>query len=201
MDRKAHWETVYETKSPKEVSWTQKIPEISLELIGQTGVSKTTSIIDVGGGDSLLIDFLLEDGYQTLSLLDISAKAIERAQLRLGVKGKLVNWIVSDIVQFKPQTSFEVWHDRAAFHFLTDPQEIQVYKALVIQSDVKDLIIGTFAVDGPLKCSGLDVKQYDAAAMEDLWRSHFDLVETKNHAHQTPFDTIQKFSFFRLKRK
>ncbi|MDG2464446.1 MAG: class I SAM-dependent methyltransferase, partial [Crocinitomicaceae bacterium] len=119
MDRKQHWETVYETKNPDQVSWTQKRPSTSLDFISSFGADKTANIIDIGGGDSNLVDHLLDNGYQNITVLDISAKAIEKAQNRLGARADQVNWIVSDVVDFKPTDNFDIWHDRAAFHFLT----------------------------------------------------------------------------------
>ena len=119
LDRKKHWETVYETKNPDQVSWTQEIPKTSLEFIRSFKLNKKAKIIDIGGGDSKLVDYLLKEGYNNITVLDISEKAIAKAKKRLGEKASKVNWIVSDITEFKPHSSFDVWHDRATFHFLT----------------------------------------------------------------------------------
>jgi len=144
MERKNHWETVYETKQPNEVSWTQENPKTSLDFIRETHLDKTAKIIDIGGGDSNLVDFLLEEGYENISVLDISAKALERAKKRLGKNAEKVNWIVSDITEFKPETRYDIWHDRATFHFLTTSEQIKKYSEIT-ENWINDfLIIGTF---------------------------------------------------------
>jgi SAM-dependent methyltransferase len=192
---KAHWETVYETKSPEEVSWTQEIPQISLDFVSSFPVGKSASIIDVGGGDSLLVDHLLDLGYTNISVLDISAHAIERAKHRLGERASLVHWIVSDINEFQPEITYDLWHDRAAFHFLTAPSDIHHYASLVA-NHAKNLVIGTFSKDGPLKCSGLEITQYDEKELDELFGSHgFECIETKREDHQTPFGSTQNFVF------
>ena len=192
---KAHWETVYSTKTPQEVSWTQEKPAISLDFISSFKLDKSASIIDIGGGDSLLVDFLLDLGYTNISVLDISAHAIERAKVRLGDKASLVTWIVSDINEYQPEITYDLWHDRAAFHFLTAPSDIRRYASLV-SNHAKNLVIGTFSKDGPLKCSGLEITQYDEASLGDLFRAEgFECIETKREDHQTPFGTSQNFVF------
>lgn len=192
---KAHWETVYETKSPQEVSWTQEIPQISLDFIQSFQLNKDAHIIDIGGGDSLLVDHLLDLGFMNLSVLDISEHAIERAKVRLGERASLVEWIVSDINDFQPKISYDLWHDRAAFHFLTAPSDINRYTRLV-GNHAKNLVIGTFSTDGPLKCSGLEITQYDELSLGDLFRVEgFECIETKREDHQTPFGTSQNFVF------
>ena len=192
---KAHWETVYSTKTPQEVSWTQEKPAISLDFISSFKLDKSASIIDIGGGDSLLVDFLLDLGYTNISVLDISAHAIERAKVRLGDKASLVTWIVSDINEYQPEITYDLWHDRAAFHFLTAPSDIRRYASLV-SNHAKNLVIGTFSKDGPLKCSGLEITQYDEASLGDLFRAEgFECIETKREDHQTPFATSQNFVF------
>lgn len=192
---KAHWETVYETKSPQEVSWTQEIPQISLDFVSSFPVGKSASIIDVGGGDSLLVDHLLDLGYTNISVLDISAHAIERAKHRLGERASLVHWIVSDINEFQPEITYDLWHDRAAFHFLTAPSDIHHYASLVA-NHAKNMIVGTFSTDGPLKCSGLEITQYDEISLVELFQAQgFECIETKREDHQTPFGTSQNFVF------
>lgn len=192
---KEHWETVYATKTPQEVSWTQEKPSISLDFILSFTLDKSASIIDIGGGDSLLVDFLLDLGYTNISVLDISAHAIERAKLRLGNKAHLVTWIVSDINDFQPEITYYLWHDRAAFHFLTAPSDIRRYASLV-SNHAKNLVIGTFSKDGPLKCSGLEITQYDEASLGDLFKAEgFECIESKREDHQTPFATSQNFVF------
>lgn len=192
---KAHWETVYETKSPQDVSWTQEIPQISLDFVSSFTLGKSASIIDVGGGDSLLVDHLLDLGYTNISVLDISAHAIERAKLRLGERASLVHWIVSDINEFQPEATYDLWHDRAAFHFLTAPSDIHHYASLV-SNHAKNLVVGTFSNDGPLKCSGLEITQYDEISLAKLFQAQgFERIETKREDHQTPFGTSQNFVF------
>lgn len=192
---KAHWETVYETKSPQEVSWTQKIPKMSLDLIHRFELVKDAAIIDVGGGDSLLVDHLLEQGFTNLTVLDISSAAIERAKLRLGSRSKNVQWIVSDINEFHSNQVYDLWHDRATFHFLTLPEEIQRYAKFVSQR-AKNFVVGTFSLDGPLKCSGLEITQYNESSLSHLFQLEgFKLIDTKRENHQTPFGTFQNFVF------
>lgn len=192
---KEHWETVYTTKTPQEVSWTQEKPSISLDFISFLKLDKSASIIDIGGGDSLLVDFLLDMGYTNINVLDISAKAIERAKLRLGEKASLVTWIVSDINAFEPSQSYDLWHDRAAFHFLTRPQDIERYVELV-SNKAKHLVIGTFSTNGPFKCSGLEITQYDENELSELFgHLGFEVQLTKREDHMTPFGTTQNFVF------
>ena len=163
---KQHWETVYETKTPEQVSWTQEIPETSLNFINSFQLSKEVKIIDIGGGDSHLVDFLLEQGYTNITVLDISKKALQRAKERLGKKANLITWIVSDVLDFIPDTSYDIWHDRAAFHFLTTKNQIDTYISLTQKFVSRNLIIGAFSDNGPLKCSGLEIKQYAETTLE-----------------------------------
>jgi len=192
---KEHWEKVYATKTPQEVSWTQERPAISLDFIASFQLEKSASIIDIGGGDSLLVDFLLDLGYTNLSVLDISAHAIERAKVRLGEKASLVTWIVSDINDFEPLQNYDLWHDRAAFHFLTSKKDIGRYVELVSKY-AKQLVIGTFSTNGPFKCSGLEITQYDENELGQLFGFHgFEVQMTKREDHMTPFGTTQNFVF------
>jgi SAM-dependent methyltransferase len=192
---KEHWETVYATKTPQEVSWTQEKPMISLDFIESFQLDKSDSIIDIGGGDSLLVDFLLDLGYTNISVLDISAHAIERAKVRLGEKARLVTWIVSDINDFAPTEMYDLWHDRAAFHFLTNSKDIERYVKLV-SNQAKNLVVGTFSTNGPLKCSGLEISQYDEISLGELFAAEaFKCIETKRDDHMTPFGTTQNFVF------
>lgn len=200
-DYKAHWEKVYATKTPEEVSWTQIHPVSSLKLIQDAANSKESSFIDIGGGDSVLADCLLADGYTDITVLDISKHALDRAAKRLGEKASLVNWIESDILEFTPSKAYDVWHDRAVFHFLTDAAEIQNYANLVAKFVKGDMIIATFSTEGPKRCSGLDVKQYDVKSLQLIFASAFDLVESFTEDHITPFDTKQNFLFARFKRR
>jgi hypothetical protein len=198
---KKHWETVYETKSPFEVSWTQQIPKTSLDFIESFDLPKTAAIIDVGGGDSNLVDHLLALGYENVTVLDISAKSIERAKERLGSLAEKVTWIVSDIKDFQPKIKYSIWHDRAAFHFLTQDSQKEKYLDLVNQAVEGYLIIATFSENGPLKCSGLEIQQYSEKSLEQQFGQEFDLVESRIEDHQTPFETIQNFVFGVFKRK
>ncbi len=199
-DRKNHWETVYETKTPDQVSWTQEIPKTSLEFIHSFGLEKTAKIIDIGGGDSKLVDHLLDEGFENITVLDISEKALEKAQKRLGDKAKKVTWIVSDITKFKPKTTFDVWHDRAAFHFLTTPEQIEKYKETATNAVNGFLIIGTFSENGPTKCSGLEIKQYTEEQLTATLIQGFEKISCITEDHETPFDTIQNFLFCSFKK-
>ena len=201
LDSKKHWETVYETKNPEQVSWTQEKPQISLDLINSLELDKSAKIIDVGGGDSKLVDYLLEKGFENVSVLDISATALEKAKKRLGDKANNVNWIVSDITEFSPSTTFDLWHDRAAFHFLTTPEQISKYVNIARNTVTGYLIIGTFSENGPKKCSGLDIKQYSEGKLITEFENYFEKITCTTEDHITPFDTMQNFLFCSFKRK
>lgn len=196
---KQHWETVYVTKTPDQVSWTQEKPEGSLKFIHDLGLEKDASIIDIGGGDSKLVDFLLADGYSDVTVLDISGKAIERARNRLGMLADKVTWIESDINDFVPSRSYSIWHDRAAFHFLTSIEEQENYVTLVNSSVTNFLVIGTFSENGPLKCSGLEIQQYSESSMVNQFKG-FQKINCENENHLTPFDTVQNFIFCSFKK-
>ena len=202
-NRKEHWEKVFATKQENEVSWYQIKPEISIKFFSDNQIPKDAKIIDIGGGDSYLIDHLLDLGYTNLHLLDISANAIERIKKRLGEKASIVTFIVSDILDFKPETTFDVWHDRASFHFLTTENEIATYKNLATNSISKNgfLFIGTFSENGPTKCSGLEISQYSEAKCEQTFSGNFEKLECFTENHQTPFDTTQNFIFCTFKKK
>lgn len=199
--RKNHWETIYKTKLPNEVSWTQENPKISLDFIKETNLGKSAKIIDIGGGDSKLVDYLLAEGYEDITVLDISANALERAKERLGEKGKKIKWIVSDITEFKPNITYDIWHDRATFHFLTSTEQINIYLSIVEKWVTKFLIIGTFSDKGPTKCSGLEIKQYTETTLEKQFNSEFQKVNCINQDHKTPFETIQNFIFCVFKKR
>jgi cyclopropane fatty-acyl-phospholipid synthase-like methyltransferase len=195
-DVKEHWETIYKTKKPTEVSWTQEVPAVSLAFIHQFKIPKNAKIIDIGGGDSNLVDFLLAEGYTNLSVLDISEAAILRAQERLGTDAQKVTWIVSDILDFKPKVKYDVWHDRAAFHFQTEPAKIDTYLNIVKNAVDGMVIIGTFSTDGPTKCSGLEIQQYDEDGMKAKFiQSDFKNLECKREDHVTPSGAVQNFVF------
>ena len=197
---KAHWEAVYETKSPNEVSWTQQVPKISLDLIHALPLNKSAKIIDVGGGDSKLVDYLSAAGFENITVLDISHKALERAKQRLGNKAEKVNWIVCDITDFIPTTSYDLWHDRATFHFFTTKQQIDKYKNIVKKAVSGYSIIGVFSENGPLKCSGLEIKQYNETQLSSLFKDHFEKISCLEEDHITPFNTRQNFLFCSFKR-
>jgi SAM-dependent methyltransferase len=198
--RKQHWEKVYATKQPHEVSWTQDMPSTSLAFIHGFGLAKTASIIDVGGGDSKLADFLIDEGYENITVLDISENALERARLRLGDKGKNVKWIVADVTDFHPTVSYDVWHDRATFHFLTTPEQVATYLDMARQSVKQYMAIGTFSENGPKKCSGLDVRQYTEAELQGQLQEGFKKIKCVKEDHLTPFNTTQNFLFCSFER-
>jgi len=195
---KQHWDSVYENKTADQVSWTQVKPETSLKLIQEAGLPKTAKIIDIGGGDSKLVDFLLDEGYKNITVLDISAKSLDKARKRLGNKASKVIWIVSDISTFKPDTLYDLWHDRAAFHFLTLKEEIERYQAIVKNFVTHSLIIGTFSKNGPTKCSGLEISQYDEQDLTKTFKNHFKKEDCFTTDHITPFNTVQNFQFCRF---
>ena len=197
FDRKQHWENIYQTKELNEVSWFQPNPATSLAFFKQFNVLVTANIIDIGGGDSFLVDHLLELGYLNVTVLDISASAIEKAKRRLGNNASKVKWIIADIAEFKPIEKYDFWHDRAAFHFLTAEQEIMNYLETAQKSINPEgiLVVGTFSENGPQKCSGIEIKQYSEASMTEKLRSYFDKIKCITVDHKTPFDTIQNFVF------
>ncbi len=200
--RKKHWENIFETKKSNEVSWYQKIPETSLAFLNSFNLPKTAKIIDIGGGDSFFVDNLIELWYQNITVLDISEKALEKAKTRLGGKAEKITWIVSDVVEFRPNTQYEFWHDRAAFHFLTDEEDIEKYITTMKNSINIDgfLVIGTFSENGPNTCSGLEIKQYSEMSMSTRLGNYFQKLKCITVDHRTPFDTVQNFLFCSFKR-
>jgi SAM-dependent methyltransferase len=193
----AHWEDVYTTKDETAVSWFQDSATPSLELIAQAGRGKDTDIIDIGGGASRLADGLLERGFRRVTVLDISQAAIDLASLRLGRRASEVQWITADVTQWPPSRAFDIWHDRAAFHFLTDAADRAAYVARLNEAlrPGGHAIIATFAVDGPEKCSGLPVNRYDAEGLSRELGEAFTLVEFRRHDHVTPSNATQRFQF------
>ncbi len=197
MDLKSHWEKVYKSKRLDEVSWYQPAPHQSLDFITELAIPPSASIIDVGGGDSLLTDHLLARGYTDITVLDISEAAINRAKLRLGKNSDKINWIVSDINNLNTNKKFDCWHDRAAFHFLTTEAEVEKYLS-VAQNHIAEngrMVIGTFSTDGPEKCSGLPVRQYSEQSLTILLKSWFEKIKCITADHITPFNTVQNFLF------
>lgn len=200
---KQHWDNVYNVKAEDEVSWFQQYPKTSMEFVELFDLPLSANIIDIGGGDSHFVDALLAKGYQNIWVLDISAAAIERAKKRLGGKAAQVHWIVSDVTEFEPTVSFDFWHDRAAFHFLTTEEKIYQYVSIA-ENAIKQngyLILGTFSENGPKKCSGLDIKQYSEASMSARFEIAFDRIKCIQEDHLTPFNTIQNFLFCSFRKK
>lgn len=196
-NKKDHWNKVYETKKPTEVSWYEPMPEVSLTYITDCKLEKDAAIIDIGGGDSFLAEFLLAQGFTDITVVDISEKAIERAKERLGEKADEVNWIVADVSKFQPERQYDLWHDRAVFHFLTEESQIENY-LLNAKEAVKPggfVVMGTFSENGPTKCSGLEIKQYSISQMQELFSEGFSTLSCKNIDHQTPSGGIQNFTF------
>ena len=194
MSTKSHWEKIYSEKSPQEVSWTQEIPETSIEFFNEFKLSKTSPIIDIGGGESKFVDFLLAEGYQNISVLDISENALKRAKDRLGEKSKNIEWIVCDINDFNPKKKYALWHDRAVFHFLTSSVEINRYVENV-KLNSENFIVGTFSTSGPKKCSGLEISQYDKNLLSKLFEESMTIKKVEYINHITPFETTQNFIF------
>ena len=198
MQSKDHWEKVYTTKSTDEVSWFQEHAESSLRLIQETGVALDAAIIDIGGGASTLTDDLLAKGYSNLSVLDLSIASLHAAQKRLGDLANQIIWLEADITKIEfPIHSFDVWHDRAVFHFLTSIEEREAYVQAVLRA-VKPgghVIVATFAEDGPLQCSGLPVKRYNKDELHAEFGDNFLLLKHEKESHNTPFGTLQQFTY------
>ena len=203
VDSKSHWENIYKTKASTQVSWYQEHLQTPLRLIERTGVEKTAQIIDVGGGASTLVDDLLESGFKHITVLDISTAAINAARKRLGSRAEEATWIEADITKVAlPHHYYDLWHDRAVFHFLTSAEERQRYVETVKQSlkPRGHVIISTFAPDGPPKCSGLDVVRYSPKSLHDEFGNEFELIESASEAHLTPSGTKQKFIYCYLRK-
>ena len=202
LDRKQHWENVFATKNLNEVSWYEPKPIISLQFLQEYNIAKTAAIIDIGGGDTFFVDNLLELGYQNITVLDISEAAINKAKARLAEKAKMVKWIVADAAIFTPTEQYDFWHDRAAFHFLTTENEIEHYVATIKHSitALGVLVIGTFSEDGPKKCSGLEIKQYNETSMTERLKKYFNKIKCITVDHLTPFNTLQNFIFCSFKK-
>ena len=196
-NRKDHWENVFATKAENEVSWFQTYPKTSVEFLELFKLPLDANIIDVGGGDSHFVDALLDKGYKNIYVLDISANAIEKAKKRLGDKASKVNWIVSDITDFEPKVKFDFWHDRAAFHFLTTEEKIYKYVSIAENAINPNgyLVLGTFSEQGPTKCSGLEIKQYNEVSMSARFEVVFKRIKCITENHTTPFNTVQNFLF------
>lgn len=200
---KEHWENVYQTKAENEVSWFQPYPKTSIAFLESFHLPLDANIIDMGGGNSHLVDALLEKGYQNIWVLDIAAKAIEKAKQRLGEKGNRVHWIVSDVTKFIAPVQFDCWHDRATFHFFTSEEKISQYVSIAEKAIKQNgrLIISTFSEQGPKKCSGLHIKQYSEIAMAKRFENAFEKINCIQEDHITPLNTAQHFLFCIFKRK
>lgn len=195
--RKSHWEQVYGSKKPTEVSWFQPVPEKSLQLIRATGIERGQAILDAGGGASTLVDNLLAEGYRDISVLDISANALLKSQDRLGEKAGEVSWIEADVTEFTPARRYDLWHDRAVFHFLTDAANRDRYIDVVCRS-VKpqgNLVLATFGPQGPLRCSGLEICRYGIEQLTDLLGADFALQSHELDEHRTPSGSVQQFLY------
>ena len=199
---KNHWENIYQNKNEDEVSWFQKIPDTSIEIINSIKIKKQSKIIDVGSGRSRLFKNLIEQGYNNLTYLDISESAAKKSKIFLGQESKNIEWIVEDVLNFEPKQNFDVWHDRAVFHFLTDQNQIKKYVDLVSRNISNNgyLIIGTFSEQGPLKCSGLEVSRYSESLIKTTFSESFNLLNSFKIDHSTPFNTTQNFLFSVLKK-
>jgi 2-polyprenyl-3-methyl-5-hydroxy-6-metoxy-1,4-benzoquinol methylase len=198
MDPKTHWENVYGTKLPEAVSWYRPHLETSIALIERAAGGHSASIIDVGGGESTLVDDLLARGHENITVLDISQTAIDVTRKRLGSAAQRVHFLVADITQAKLESgAYDVWHDRAVFHFLTKPEHRTAYVQNVVHAvrPGGHVIVSTFGPEGPTKCSGLDVNRYDAESLHAEFGVHFRLVESSKELHRTPFDTTQQFLY------
>jgi SAM-dependent methyltransferase len=200
---KSHWEEIYRTKSHTEVSWYQTRPSLSLKIIESTVIGKGQGIIDVGGGTSLLVDYLLDEGYEDLAVLDISGRSFEIARARLGDREDDVEWYEADATEFQPPRQFYLWHDRAVFHFLTDERDRRKYVNVMKEALMPEgyLVMATFAIDGPKRCSGLDTVQYDEESMSLELGDEFTLMGKVDETHVTPGDKEQKFTYFLYQRK
>ncbi|PCJ27926.1 MAG: SAM-dependent methyltransferase [Flavobacteriales bacterium] len=202
LNRKEHWENIYQTKDLKDVSWYQSTPTTSLAFVKELNLSFTAKIIDVGGGDSFFVDCLLKLGYRNITVLDISKRAIEKAKKRLGNKAEKVKWIIADAANFYPTEKYDFWHDRAAFHFLISQSDVKKYINTTVNHIVEEgvMVIGTFSVGGPKKCSGVDIQQYSKTSMTQLFHPYFEKIKCKSVNHETPFNTVQHFTFCSFKR-
>ena len=195
MSNKNHWEKIYIEKKPNEVSWTQEVPDTSINFFNSFNLDRSSPIIDIGGGESRFVDYLIENGFNNISILDISENAINRVKERLGKNSKRINWIITDINDFNPKIKYSFWHDRALFHFLTEKKQIKRYTEIV-NSYARNFLLGTFSKLGPSKCSGLDIRQYDKNSLEKLFCfGNLMMKECEYINHVTPFKTIQNFIF------
>jgi trans-aconitate methyltransferase len=202
FDRTAHWQAVYTTKAEDEVSWFEQHPATSLRLIKDAQPSADSVIIDIGGGASRLVDALAGEGFRSLAVLDVSAAALEAAKTRLGPTSADIEWINADVTRWQPARIYDIWHDRAAFHFLTEKADRDAYVERLTSAIAPggQVIIGTFALDGPERCSGLSVQRHDAASLAEVLGAAFELADNLAEVHRTPWGAMQHFQFSRFKR-
>lgn len=194
---KSHWENIYSDSKAFDFPWIQEIPTTSLLLIDLINLPKNAKIIDIGGGDSFLVDQLINLGFTNISVLDISENAINKAKKRLGENSKLVQWLITDIKDFQPNTTFDLWHDRATFHFLKSKEDIETYYQIANQSINKDghLILSSFSDNGPNSCSELEVTRYNKTKLTSIFESGFNRIKSIIEDHITPSNSIQNFIF------
>jgi len=198
MTAKSHWEQVYTSRTTTNVSWYQEHAEESLRLIQESGINRMAPVIDVGGGASTLVDDLLQAGYREVSVLDLSATALAAARRRLGAQAGRVRWIEGDITEVQlPREHFQLWHDRAVFHFLIDPRQRAAYVEQVMQAVRPGgyVIVATFGEDGPLQCSGLPVRRYQAHELHGEFGDAFTLLRHRKESHRTPAGAVQQFVY------
>jgi 2-polyprenyl-3-methyl-5-hydroxy-6-metoxy-1,4-benzoquinol methylase len=202
IDQKAHWDAVYDSKAEDQVSWFEAEPTTSIEFIRHCGGGKDVPIIDIGGGESRLVDHLLEAGYRDVTVLDLSERALEVTRERLGVRAADVNWIAADITEWSPARKYRLWHDRAVLHFLTEPEQREAYRRALLAAVAQGgcVVISTFALDGPAQCSGLSVVRYSAESLAAELGPDLRLVETVRDDHKTPWGTVQHFQYSRFTR-
>lgn len=201
-DMNEHWENVFYTKKETDVSWYQEVPKTSIDILLKYNISKNSPIIDVGCGDSYFVDYLVNKGFQNIYALDISENALCRLKDRLGDDADKVNWIVGNVLDFKPPVMFDFWHDRASFHFQTKLNTITQYYEIANSAISKGgiMTIGTFSKDGPSRCSGLDICQYDEEELKHVFSLGFEKLDCQFENHATPFDTVQNFIFCEFKK-
>ena len=199
-DRKEHWENVYQRNSPLKLSWYKEDPKLSMRLVHDTEISRDAAIIDVGGGASTLVDRLVDEGYSNVAVLDVAARALTQARIRLAADACRVQWYEEDVTRFESPNQYSLWHDRAVFHFLVNKKDRDKYVKVLRQSlrPGGHLIMMTFAIDGPSKCSGLDIVQYDEPTLAAALGSGFQLMESGFENHFTPAGKQQKFAYFRF---
>ena len=196
-DLKNHWENIYSNKAENEVSWFQTVPKTSHQLINKLNLESNDNIIDIGSGRSRILKILIDEGFNNISYLDISKEACEKSKIALGDDKSKVTWNVENVLSFKPKMKYKLWHDRAVFHFFTNKKDIEKYKEVATKniSDGGYLVLGTFSINGPKKCSGLDVSQYSEQSLNEIFKSDFNLLDSFYIDHQTPFDTTQNLLF------